>query len=188
MTWTKLGDEYGDQCWKLSDAAMRLHTEALVWSNRRHIDGRLDKDEMRQWAKRPEAATELVAYGWWSDEGDHYLIVYHLGWQRTAEEWLKQSEVNKANRAKGKARPVKRKPINESSDESSDERTDERDRTGQDRKEAFKGSETPKTGNGTGPAECRYCGTELPAHMASQRMRGYCHRADCQAEAKAELS
>ena len=41
MTWTKLGDEYGDQCWKLSDSAHRLHTEALVWSNRRHLDGRL---------------------------------------------------------------------------------------------------------------------------------------------------
>lgn len=186
MTWTKLGDEYGDQCWKLSDAAARLHTEALVWSNRRHIDGRLNKDEMRQWAKRPEAAAELVSYGWWTDEGDHYLIVYHLGWQRTAQEWLKQSEVNKANRAKGKARPVKPKPIDEPSDEPSDERTDEWDRTGQDRKDAFKGTENSTNGNG--PSRCRYCENELPAHMASQRLRGYCHRAACQTGAKAELS
>jgi hypothetical protein len=104
MTWTKLGDEYGDQAWKLSDAAFRLHTEALVWSNRRHLDGRLDKDEMRLWAKRPEAAELLVTEGWWTDEGDYFQIVYHLGWQRTAAQWLHQSEVNKANQAKRKAR------------------------------------------------------------------------------------
>ena len=215
MTWTKLGDEYGDQCWKLSDAAFRLHTEALVWQNRRHLDGRLAKDEMGQWTKRAQAAAELVEYGWWADEGDHYQIVHHLGWQRTADQWLKQSQTNKANRAKGKTRPVRPKqpqPVNEPSDEPSDERTDEGDRTGQDRKDAYRGSGDPKAGtsdsspsrstasfdavasgdpkagNSSGPSRCRFCANELPAHMASQRMRGYCHRAACQAEAKADLS
>lgn len=178
MTWTKLGDEYTDQCWKLSDAAFRLHTDALVWSNRRHLDGILAKTDMRRWAKTPEAVSELLTYGFWADEGDSYRIVYHLGWQRTAEQWLRQSEVNKANRAKGKRRPVKNPPGDGSSDGSSDEW----DRTGQDRKNAFKGSESSR--NGGGPGACRYCGTELPDHMA----RGYCQSDHCEAEAKAELS
>ena len=173
MTWTKLGDEYTDQCWKLSDAAFRLHTDALVWSNRRHLDGLLRKDDMGRWAKTPEALAELLQHGFWADEGDSYRIVYHLGWQRTAEDWLRQSEVNKANRAKGKARPVKPKPINESSDEPSDERTDEWDRTGQDRKDAFKGTENSTNGNGSSATRCRYCENDLHALMASQRLRGY---------------
>lgn len=171
MTWTKLGDEYADHCWKLSDAAFRLHTDGLVWSNRRHLDGILSKSDMRRWAKTPEAVSELLGYGFWADEGDHYRIVYHLGWQRTAEQWLRQSEANKANRAKGKTRPVKKRP-----NESSDDLSDERDRTGQDRKNAFKGSENLD-------AICRYCGTEIPA---TRRSLGYC--LDCQAEATAELS
>ncbi len=141
MTWTKLGDEFADQCWKLSDAAFRLHTEGLVWSNRRHLDGRLDKTEIQRWAKCSDAAAELVALGWWDDLGDAYQIVNHLGWQRTAEQWLKQSQANRANRAKGKARPVKRRPkadpteepTEELSDEPSDEPSDERDWSGQDR-------------------------------------------------------
>ena len=34
MTWTKLSDDFGDDCWELSDAAYRLHVEGLLWSNR----------------------------------------------------------------------------------------------------------------------------------------------------------
>lgn len=181
MTWTKLGDEYTDQCWKLSDAAFRLHTDALVWSNRRHLDGILAKDDMRRWAKTPEAVGELLQHGFWADEGNAYRIVYHLGWQRTAEQWLRQSEVNKANRAKGKRRPVKKSLRDESSDGSSDER----DRTGQDRKEAFKGSESYGTRNGSSTPECRYCRIELAAH---DQPRGYCRRATCEAAVKAEIS
>jgi hypothetical protein len=130
MTWTKTGDEFADECWTLSDAAYRLHHEGLTWSNRKQTAGRLDKDEMLRWAKRPGAADELVAIGWWEDHGDHYQLIHHLGYQRTPEQVARQSIVNAQNRAKGKARPVRKK---ESSDESSDEPSDERDRTGQDR-------------------------------------------------------
>lgn len=41
MTWTKLGDEFADECWTLTDAAFRLHTEGLLWSNRMLTDGQL---------------------------------------------------------------------------------------------------------------------------------------------------
>lgn len=32
-----------------------------------------------RWAKRPGAAEELVAIGWWEDRGDHYQIVQPAG-------------------------------------------------------------------------------------------------------------
>lgn len=131
MTWTKLGDEFGDQTWQLSDAAFRLHTEGLVWSNRKHLDGRLDKNEMLRWAKRPGAADELVAIGFWEDRGEHFQIIHGLGWQRTAEQWFHQSAVNARNRRKGKARPVR--PKDKSSNDSSNDSSDERDWSGLDR-------------------------------------------------------
>jgi hypothetical protein len=184
VTWTKLGDEYTDHCWKLSDAAFRLHTDGLVWSNRRHLDGILQKADMRRWARTPEAVGELLEHGFWADEGTFYRIVYHLGWQRTAEQWLRQSEANKANRAKGRLRPVKPKPA-PPSNESSNESSDERDRTGQDRKNAFKGTQKPENANGPAAAHCRYCRTEL---AAPDRGRGICQSPACQADAKAELS
>ena len=53
MTWTKLSDDFSDDCWQLSDAAYRLHTEGLIWSNRKLLNLRLDKAEMRLWAKHP---------------------------------------------------------------------------------------------------------------------------------------
>lgn len=64
MTWTKTGDEFSDECWTLSDAAYRLHHEGLTWSNRKQTEGQLAKDDMRRWARRPEAAEELVNVGW----------------------------------------------------------------------------------------------------------------------------
>jgi hypothetical protein len=128
MTWTKTGDEFADECWTLSDAAYRLHHEGLTWSNRKGTDGRLAKDDMRLWAKRPEAGDELVACGWWEDHGDHFRIIHHIGYQRTAEQVARQSLVNRNNRAKGKARPVH--PKIKSSNDSSDDSSDERDRTG----------------------------------------------------------
>jgi hypothetical protein len=123
MTWTKLGDEFADECWTLSDSAFRLHAEGLLWSNRMLTDGQLAKEDMQRWARHPEAAEELVDVGWWKDCGAHYEVIHHWGYQRTREQVAKQSLVNRANRAKGKARPVrpKDKPSDKPSDDSSDE-------------------------------------------------------------------
>lgn len=101
MTWTKLSDDFSDDCWELSDAAYRLHVEGLNWSNRKLLDCRLPKDEVRRWAKRPEAVGELVACGWWSDEGDHYTIRHHACYQRTAEQVLAQQERSRENGKNG---------------------------------------------------------------------------------------
>jgi hypothetical protein len=136
VTWTKTGDEFSDECWTLSDAAYRLHHEGLTWSNRKQTDGRLDKDDMRRWAKRPEAAEELVVVGWWEDHGGHYQIIHHIGYQRTKAQIANQSIANAKN---ANRRWSKKPPKDESSDESSsdsqcDSHNDPRcdkDRTGQ---------------------------------------------------------
>jgi hypothetical protein len=109
MTWTKTGDEFADECWTLSDAAYRLHHEGLTWSNRKQTEGQLAKDDMRRWARRPEAADELVNIGWWEDHGQHYQIVHHLGYQRTRDEVAHQSNVNRANAEKRWAAAKKKK-------------------------------------------------------------------------------
>jgi hypothetical protein len=101
MTWTKLSDDFSDDCWELSDAAVRLHMEGLVWSNRKLLDLRLTKEDMVRWAKRPGAAEELVAAGWWREAGDHYEIVHHATYQRSREAVLKQQEINQRNGVKG---------------------------------------------------------------------------------------
>ncbi len=106
MTWTKLSDDFTDDCWTLSDAAHRLHVEGLTWSNRKLLDLHLPKDDVRRFAKRPEAATELVAAEWWVDRGDHYEIRHHAIYQRTREDVLKQQAQNAENGRKG-GRPAR---------------------------------------------------------------------------------
>jgi hypothetical protein len=113
MTWTKLSDDFTDDCWELSDAAVRLHMEGLVWSNRKLLDLRLAKDDMVRWAKRPAAAEELVNAGWWRDESDYYVIIHHAVYQRSRQAVLNQQEVNQQNGQKGgrpKAPPREQAP------------------------------------------------------------------------------
>ena len=113
MTWTKLSDDFSDDCWELSDAAVRLHMEGLVWSNRKLLDCRLAKSDMVRWAKRLGAADELVAAGWWRDSGSHYEIVHHAAYQRSRDAVLKQQQINQKNGVKGgrpKGPPRERSP------------------------------------------------------------------------------
>ena len=204
MTWTKLSDDFADDCDQLSSDAFRLHVEGLIRSNRKLLDLRLDKTQLRRWAWNiglaEIAVKELVEAGWWSDEGDHYLIRHHACYQRTREQVLKQQETNRANRAKGKARPVREQaagfhpetePVDDSSDDLSDEPTDERDWSGLDRNNAFKGTQNSTNQNGTKPGHCRYCHTEIPQSQPSAHRRGHCNRPLCMAaanEAKANAS
>jgi hypothetical protein len=136
MTWTKLSDDFPDDCYRLSDAAFRLHVEGLCWSNRKLLDLCLNKSELRRWAARPEAVAELLDAGWWSDEGDHYVIRHHGSYQRTREQVLKQQAANQRNGAKGGKAPRERfgrnAPSEEPSSESLSESLSERDGTGRD--------------------------------------------------------
>ncbi len=194
MSWAKLSDDYGDDCWTLSDAAFRLHVDGLCWSNRKLLDLRIPKADLPRVSRRPEAAAELVAVGWWSDEGGAYTIRHHACYQRAAEDVLRQQEVNKANRAKGRTRPGREQvQPDESSDESSDRSSDERDRPGQDRLvveethyETFVDAQADdeqsvssvadvrcyacKTSNPPGVAECGYCHNRI-AGDGSPRLR-----------------
>ncbi len=70
MTWTKLSDDFSDDCWDLSDAAFRTHVEGLVWSNRKLLDCHIDLGETRRFAKHEEAINELLAARWWEPSPD----------------------------------------------------------------------------------------------------------------------
>jgi hypothetical protein len=106
MSWAKLSDDYSDDCWTLSDEAFRLHTEALVWNGRKLLDCRISKDNVRRFAKHPEAVQELLDCGWWTDDGDVYIIRHHAQYQRTREAVVNQQAANAKNGAKG-GRPKK---------------------------------------------------------------------------------
>jgi len=134
VSWSKLSDDFSDDCWTLSDKAFRLHVEGLCWSNRKLLDCRIPKDDLRRFAKHPEAVDELLAVGWWTDEGDYYVIRHHSQYQRTREQVLAQQAINAANGRKG-GRPRKPRelvdtpPGTESVNESPSEARTEGDRT-----------------------------------------------------------
>jgi hypothetical protein len=106
-----LSDDFTDDCWTMSDAAYRLHTEGITWSNRKLLDCRIPKDDIRR-MKRPEAIAELLADGWWREEGDEYVIVHHSSYQRLKKDVIKQQDANRANGARG-GRPKKVAPVRE---------------------------------------------------------------------------
>ncbi len=87
--WTKLGDEFPDDAADLSDAAFRTHVEALAWSNRRLLDLRVPKRDLRRFAfseAAEEAVQELVRVGWWEDDGEAWKLAHSPEWQQTREQ------------------------------------------------------------------------------------------------------
>jgi hypothetical protein len=81
MTWTKLSDDFTDDCHSLSDAAFRTHVEALIWTMRRETGGYITAHDIRRFAESPHAemaVSELVAVGWWEIEGQGYRIRHHM--------------------------------------------------------------------------------------------------------------
>jgi hypothetical protein len=85
MTWTKLSDDFGDQCADLSDAAFRTHVEGLLWAMRRENGGVLTARDVRRFGESQDAQTavsELVARGFWDATGDNgYLVRHGMGVQ-----------------------------------------------------------------------------------------------------------
>lgn len=126
MTWTKLSDDFTDDCWELSDGAHRLHIDALVWSNRKLLNCRISKKDIARWAKRPhpEFISELVECGWWEDDDDAYVIIHHSGYQRTREQVLRQQAANRAaGKRSGRERARRRGSVpNDSLNDSLNER------------------------------------------------------------------
>lgn len=105
MPFTTTSDDYEDDCWSLSDAAYRLHHDGLTWVNRKLLDMRMPKEDMRR-MKRPEAVQELLDAEFWTDEGDHYRIRHQARYQKTREQVLRFQESRRKNGAKG-GRPRK---------------------------------------------------------------------------------
>lgn len=83
MTWAKYGVEFYDQCADvgLSDAAVRTHSEALHYLYRTETaDMRIRKHLVRRFAGSDQwevAARDLVAIGFWRDDGDAWLVEHH---------------------------------------------------------------------------------------------------------------
>ena len=100
MTWTKLSDDFSDDCWTLSDAAFRLHVEGLVWNNRKLLDLRLPLEDVRRF-KRSEVVQELLDGGWWRRDGDVYVIQHHAAYQRARAAVIAQQTANAKNGRKG---------------------------------------------------------------------------------------
>lgn len=90
MSWTKLGDEFAFESEDLSDAAMRTHIDALIYSNTRLRDFLVPKKALVRFANsdlRITAAAELVAAGWWEDRGEEWFIGCRFPeWQRERAE------------------------------------------------------------------------------------------------------
>lgn len=81
MTWTKLSDDFSDECRDLTDAAFRTHVEALIWTMRRETGGYVTPRDVQRFAESPHAehsVDELVACGWWTIERQGYLIRHHM--------------------------------------------------------------------------------------------------------------
>lgn len=110
MTWTRLSDDYSDDTWTLTNAAYRLHTNALVWSNRKLLDGRLTDDDLHRFTKKSDSLTdsltELVESGFWRETDDGWQIAHHLGYQDSRVDVLHRQEINRKNGARG-GRPRK---------------------------------------------------------------------------------
>ncbi|HEY1914257.1 MAG TPA: hypothetical protein VGH27_01665 [Streptosporangiaceae bacterium] len=83
MTWTKLSDDFADDCARarLSDAAFRTHVEGLIWTMRRETGGQLDARDVRRAieAECPgPAIAELAEAGFWAEDGDGWLIMHAM--------------------------------------------------------------------------------------------------------------
>lgn len=111
MTWTKLGDEFGDAAAALSDAAHRTHVDALNWSNRLLLDLVVPKLHLRRFAFSPAVdvpqpdtcpvVRELIEGGWWEDRDEAWYI--GLRWP----EW--QRDRAQVERTRGAASERKRR-------------------------------------------------------------------------------
>lgn len=120
MTWTKLGDELGDEIAELSDGAVRTYIDALMWSNRRLLDLVVPKKDLRRFAFSSavdvtdpdgcDVIRELIAAGWWADQGDSWVVdLRHPDWQltRVQVEAARERETKKKQRQRERAKQAR---------------------------------------------------------------------------------
>lgn len=83
MTWTKLSDDFADDCARagLSSDAFRTHVEALLWSMRRETGGLITERDIRRFAEAENvgsAIAELLEAGFWDPASAGYAVVHHM--------------------------------------------------------------------------------------------------------------
>jgi hypothetical protein len=109
MTWVKLDDQFPihRKVGALSDAAFRLHVEALCWSARNLTDGVIETEELRTVTRIGRAeryAAELVRWGAWRETEAGWEIHDYLDYQQSRSNVLHMREVRAAaGKAGGKA-------------------------------------------------------------------------------------
>lgn len=108
MTWTRLSDDFPDECEPLSVNARWLHLEGLCWSGRKLLDCKIPKPHLRKFATEPDYVTELLEHGYWQDAGDTYVIRHGAMYQRSREDVMAAQERARVNGAKNKGRPKAR--------------------------------------------------------------------------------
>jgi len=109
MTWTKLSDDFADQCdvAGLSDAAFRTHVEALILTMRRETDGKITRRELRKHAAVDDyeaAAAELVAAGFWRTTDDGWQVIHHMEHQPESEVIAKRRAMDAERQRKARMR------------------------------------------------------------------------------------
>lgn len=83
MTYCKTGTEFWDECADagLSADAKVTHAEAITWIYRiERTDMRIPKKLVRRLASSDEwekAVADLIAVGFWADDGDTYRVIHH---------------------------------------------------------------------------------------------------------------
>jgi len=111
MVWTKLSDDFGDECAKqgLSDAAFRTHVEGLLWTMRRETDGRIPEKDLKRFAESDQAAdglVEVLEKGLWRTTSDGYEIVHHMEHQTTSDVLRKRREANSVRQQRRRRKAV----------------------------------------------------------------------------------
>jgi hypothetical protein len=107
MTWVRFDDQFTihRKVSSLSDAAYRLHTEAIFWCARNLTDGRIARDELRSVSGigKPDGhAAELVRRGLWLETDDGWEVHDYLSYQPSRSKVLHDRELKrKAGHAGG---------------------------------------------------------------------------------------
>lgn len=176
MTWTKLSDDFTDECWTLSNPGFRLLVEMLNYSNKKLYNCVIPKDEFRRFAKHPEALPELVDGGWVVDLGEGVEILFHASYQREREMQLAMQARNVANGKKG-GRPRKPSFMPDNPDGNPDGNPEGRVGSGQDSsiREAVTTtkSEVVNTATGEVTSELSWAVTAIPGSVSEHEIESF---------------
>jgi hypothetical protein len=124
VSWAKLGDDYTDRMEYLSDAAFRVHTEALVAVMKTENGPVMTRTKVARMVTKSgrdleDAISELVGCGYWREVGqDSVEVLEHMEHQPTPEQ-IKARRLQAAKRQHDKREKERAKAEAALSDNSS---------------------------------------------------------------------